>query len=111
MVPSLFCDSASITQLAFDLPSKLRSLDLPASHLGNIGIPDSVEFISGAVGRLGRQRRLLEFGRESRLKRISLSRYLGLSAPRLSDNVFFYILSHVGGDFVVNLGTGDHLCL
>jgi hypothetical protein len=68
----LFWDCESLTQLTYQTPSKLKRLDLPPSDFGSLRIPDSVEIITGGVGRLANQNRVLDFGHESRLGIIRL---------------------------------------
>jgi hypothetical protein len=60
--------------LKFEMPSRIRELDLPPGDFGSLSIPDSVEVIAGVIERLPGRHRLLSFGRESHLKQINLTK-------------------------------------
>jgi hypothetical protein len=72
----------SLCELIFDLPSRLEQLDLPPSKFGSLSIPDSVEIVQGGIGKQDGQRRLLQFGRESRLVTIELMHCVEPLIPR-----------------------------
>jgi hypothetical protein len=72
MAYDVFLGCTSLSELIFDLPSRLRQLDLPPSEFGYLSIPDSEEVVFGNIGKRDGQHRLLQFGRESSLKRIEL---------------------------------------
>jgi hypothetical protein len=50
--------------------SHLKRLELAPSAFGSLCIPDSVEVVSGGIGKRRDQYRLLQFGRESSLREI-----------------------------------------
>jgi hypothetical protein len=68
----VFRGCTSLCELIFEVPSRLKQLDLPPSEFGSLFIPDCVEVVFSNIGRRDGQRRLLQFGRESSLKRIEL---------------------------------------
>jgi hypothetical protein len=70
MACGVFRGCTSLSELAFDRPSRLKQLDLPPSEFGSLCIPDSVEIVFVGVGSRADQRRLLQFGRESCLMKI-----------------------------------------
>jgi hypothetical protein len=76
------CDA--LRHLVFGTPSKLKQLDIPPSDFGVLCIPDSVEVITGYVGEFDFRNRVLQFGRESRLIKIYLIRYVHV--PRLRNS-------------------------
>jgi hypothetical protein len=71
--PTLFRGCQSLTQLVFEEPSRLRSLAVPPSDFGVMRIPDSVENVVSLIPRIGRQSRLIQFGRESSVDVINLN--------------------------------------
>jgi hypothetical protein len=70
---SLFVWCNSLRQLIFEMSSRLRELGLPPSAFDPLCIPDSVEVLSADVLGPGRKSRVLQFGQESRLKRLRIS--------------------------------------
>jgi hypothetical protein len=72
MTGCIFYGCTSLCELIFEVPSRLKQLDLPPSEFGSLFIPDCVEVVFGGIGKLGGQRRLLQFGRESCLMKLEL---------------------------------------
>jgi hypothetical protein len=66
----VFLECESLSELRFEIPSKLRRLYLPMHDVFSVCIPDSVEVLSGALQKCESCTRLLQFGRESRLRTI-----------------------------------------
>jgi hypothetical protein len=65
-------------------------MDLPPGGFGVVGIPDSVEVITGGVGWCDGRGRVLQFGRESRLGEMDIRQPLktfGLP-PVMGNKVF-----------------------
>jgi hypothetical protein len=89
---SVFAGCKYLSQLIFEHPSQLRQLDLPPSNFGSLCIPDSVETITGLIGKVRGQGRLLQFSHQSRLMTIHLShivpRARPLRRPQTIDAVF-----------------------
>jgi hypothetical protein len=67
-----FRNCGAVCELIFEIPSRLKELDLPPGEFGSLCIPDSVEVVYGGIGKIEGQRRLLQFGRESRVMQIEL---------------------------------------
>jgi hypothetical protein len=68
----VFRGCSSLCELIFDIPSRLKQLDLPSSEFGILYIPDCAEVVFGGIGKQEGQLRLLHFDGESRLMQISL---------------------------------------
>jgi hypothetical protein len=87
----------SLSGLTFEIPSRMRELDLPPSDFGSLCIPDSVEFVTGMIDRLGGQRRLIRFGGESHLSEIDMRKMEpvsgGIGIRRVPGNTVFLCLS------------------
>jgi hypothetical protein len=82
--------------ISFEMPSRIRELDLPPSDFGCLAIPNSVEVLTGMIENPEGQRRLLQFGVESRLREINLievNAYSGMRWIRHWYNVVFICLS------------------
>jgi hypothetical protein len=73
MACGVFRGCTSLRNLIFDLPSRLKQLDLPPSEFGSLCIADCVEVVFGGIGKQNNRLRLLQFGRESRLTTIELN--------------------------------------
>jgi hypothetical protein len=69
----------SLRELIFETPSNLKQLDLPPSDFGTLWIPDSVEVVRGSIGSQADRSRVLQIGRESRLREIDLATFESLS--------------------------------
>jgi hypothetical protein len=93
--PCLFydCKTWSLTQLNFEVPSRLKQLDLPWTEFGSLCIPDSVEIVTGIIGMLQVRNRVLRFGRESRLSEIHLRSDLTQCVVRDAGETAFFNLS------------------
>jgi hypothetical protein len=68
-----FGGCTSLCELVFEVPSHVKELALPPSEFGSLSIPDSVERILGRIAKIGRQNRVLHFGRDSRLRAIDFA--------------------------------------
>jgi hypothetical protein len=64
----------SLSQLIFEVPSRLTQLHLPMDDFVSLCIPDSIEVLTGLLRTSRRHDSVLQFDRESQLIRISLSR-------------------------------------
>jgi hypothetical protein len=71
-----FDECRALRRLVFQIPSHLKQLDLPPSDFGLLWIPDSVRVVTGSMRILDVHNRILRFGRESRLVKIHLTRYV-----------------------------------
>jgi hypothetical protein len=69
----------SLCELVFEAPSCLKWLDLPRSGFSCLCIPDSVVTVYGNIASLDGQRRVLQFGRDSRLRLIDLNEFISFS--------------------------------
>jgi hypothetical protein len=98
MASGALSDCRSLCELIFVLPSRLRQLDLPPSRFGSLVIPDCVEVVFGEIGKQEGQLRILHFGRESCLKKLSLRESVG---PWITDQN-----SDTVGDSFVHLSRG-----
>jgi hypothetical protein len=72
MASGTLCACISLCELIFELPSHLKQLDLPPSEFGSLCIPDCVEIVFGGIGTRQSHNRILQFGRESCLRELSL---------------------------------------
>jgi hypothetical protein len=85
----------SLTRLTFAIPSRLRKLDLPPSNFGSLSIPDSVEVLSGMLGRQEGQNRVVHFGQESRLMELDFNESEAARKrddySRLEQSLFVYL--------------------
>jgi hypothetical protein len=65
---------SSLSMLAFDSPSQLQQFSFyPPPSLASVEIPDSVEFLRCIVKSESSRGRVLNFGRESQLRRLDIS--------------------------------------
>jgi hypothetical protein len=69
---NLFTSCRSLHQLIFELPSRLRQFALPSNDFDPLDIPDSVEVLSAGLLAPGSKSLLLQFGRESQLKKLEI---------------------------------------
>jgi hypothetical protein len=79
-----FRDCKSLVDVRFHTPARIRQLDLPPSMFGSLCIPDSVEMVSGLIGKQGGQSRIVSFGAKSRLRvlRFNQCTLIWVNTPR-----------------------------
>jgi hypothetical protein len=103
----MFHDCESLCEFGFEIPSRLKELDLPPSRFGSLCIPDSVAIVTGRIQHCEGQNRHLQFGRESRLRRICWNEDPEESSNGLSRTaeILFSFISQKNycEDFVVKL--------
>jgi hypothetical protein len=68
-----FYDCGALSQLTFELDSRMKDLDLPPADFGSVLVPNSAEAAAGVIRRLGTRSRVLHFGLEWRINLSSLA--------------------------------------